>query len=311
MLHQRGHGDDVHVAPREDGHHVFPLAAQMPQGGDGQQPGVLHDHLVLFHHVQEGVHQLSVVNGEDVVQILLDVGEDLVPGRLDRHAVGDGVHAGQGDDMARVQAGAHGGRPGGLHPDDLYIGVEQLGQGGHPRGQSAAADRHQDDVHVGQVGEDLIGDGALAGGQHRVVEGVDIGVALRLGELGGQLGGVVEGGPPEHHVGPVVLGVVYLHQRSGGGHHHRGAHPGVLGGIGHSLGVVAGGGGDQSPILLLLGEGADLVVGPPDLIGSRDLQVLRLDVYVILCGLGKSGGVDQRRGPDHAGQDTAGRLKIF
>ena len=66
--------------------------------------------------------------------------------------------------MARLQAGLHGGRAGGLHADDLHIGVEQLGQGGHTGGQTAAADGHQDDVHVGQVLEDLIGDGALAGG---------------------------------------------------------------------------------------------------------------------------------------------------
>ena len=67
--------------------------------------------------------------------------------------------------MARLQAGLHGGRPGGLYPNDLHMGVKQLGQGRHPGSQPAAPDWHQDGVHIGQVLENLIGDGALAGGQ--------------------------------------------------------------------------------------------------------------------------------------------------
>ena len=168
------------------------LALQVLEGGHGEQAGVFHHHLVLFHHIQEGVHQLGVGNGDDVVHVLLYIGEDQVAGGLDRHAVGNGVGGGQGDHVAGLQAGLHGGRAGGLHTDDGDVGFEELGQGGHAGGQSAAADGHQDHVHVGQVLEDLIGDGALSGGHAQVVEGVDIGEALLLGQLGGQGGGVVK-----------------------------------------------------------------------------------------------------------------------
>ena len=80
------------------------------------------------------------------------------------------------------------------------------------------ADGNEDHIHVGQVLEDLIGDGTLTGGQGQVVEGVDIGQALLLRQLGGQFGGIVEHLSVEHHVGPIVLGVVHLHQGGGGGH---------------------------------------------------------------------------------------------
>ena len=72
VLHQRGDGDDVHVASGEDRHHVFVLAVQVAQSGYGEQAGIFHHHLVLLHHIQEGVHQLVVVDGEDLVDVLLD-----------------------------------------------------------------------------------------------------------------------------------------------------------------------------------------------------------------------------------------------
>ena len=283
----------------------------MLQGGHGEQTGVLHDHLVPLHDVQEGLHQLAVLQGQHPVHVLLDIGEHQIAGGLYRHAVGDGAGGGQGDHMARLQAGLHGGRAGGLHADDLYIGVEQLGQGGHARGQTAAADGDQDHVHVGQVLEDLIGDGTLTGGQGQVVEGVDIGQALLLRQLGGQFGGIVEHLSVEHHVGPIVLGVVHLHQGGGGGHDDSGGHTGGLGGIGYALGVVSGGGGNQAPGFLLVGEGADLIIGPSNLIRASDLHVFRLQIHVVAAALAEIGRVDQRCGPQHALQHISGFFELF
>ena len=266
---------------------------------------------MLFHHVQEGVHQLVVLDGEDLVHILLDVGEHLLPRRLHRHTVGDGLHPGQGDHMARLQAGLHGGRPRRLHPDHLHMGVEQLGQGGHPGGQPAPANGHQNHVHIGQILEDLVGDGALARGHGEVVKGVNVGQPLLLTQLGGQGRRVVKGLPLKDDPGPVVLGVIHLHQGGGGGHDHRGGDARSLGGIGHPLGMVAGGGGDQPPLLFLPGEGGALEVGPPDLIGPGDLHIFRFDVHVIPCGLGERGAVHQVGGVQHPFQHPTGRFEIF
>ena len=89
-------------------------------------------------------------------------------------------------------------------------------------------------------------------------------------------GGVVKGAAEEHHLRAQSLGVVYLHQRGGGGHDDDCPAPGLLGGHGYPLGVVARRGGDEAALALFLGEGADLIGRAPDLIGAGDLQVLRL-----------------------------------
>ena len=118
------------LPPERMADHVLVLAVQMIQGGDGEQTGVFNDHLVLLGHIEEGVHQLGVINGDDLVDVLLDIGEHQIAGSLDRHAVGDGGDVLQRHHMARFHTGLHGGRAGGLHADDLHIGVEQLGQRG-------------------------------------------------------------------------------------------------------------------------------------------------------------------------------------
>ena len=140
---------------------------------------------------------------------------------------------------------------------------------------------------------------------------MDVGQSLLLGHLRGQLRGVVKDLAVEHHPGAVVFGVVHLHQGGGGGHDDGGRHPGGLGGVGHPLGVVAGGGGDQSPVLLLLGEGADFIVGPPELVGPGGLHVLRLEVDRVSAGFGQVGGVNQVGGPQNALKDAPGRFEGF
>ena len=141
--------------------------------------------------------------------------------------------------MAYLQAGLHGGGALRLHADDYDVGVEQLGQGGYACGQSAAADGDQDYIHVGEVLEDLIRNGALAGGHSKVVEGVNIGQPLLPGQLGSFFSGLIKNFAMKDNPGAIVLGVVYLYQRGGSGHHDGGGHPRRLGGIGQPLGVVA------------------------------------------------------------------------
>ena len=211
--------------------------------------------------------------------------------------------------MARFHTGLHGGRAGGLHADDLHIGVEQLGQRTDAGGQTAAADGHQNDVHIGQVAEDLIGDGALAGGHGQIVEGRDVGHALALGQFHGLGGSVVKRGAVEDDLRSVALGVVHLQHGGGGGHDHRGADACMTGSIGHALGVVARGGGDQAEGLLLLGKGADLKIGAADLIGAGHLHIFRFQVNIVAAGSGKRRGVDQVSLVNDTGEHAPGGFK--
>ena len=310
MLYNGRHGDHIHIAAGENGHHIFPLKIQVLQSGDREQAGVLHHHFVLLHHIQEGLHQLRVGDGDDVVHIFLYIGEDQIAGSFHRYAVGDGVGGGESDHVTRLQTGLHGGGALGLHANDGDIGVEQLGQGGHAGGQPAPADGDQDHVHIGQVLEDLIGDGALAGSHLQVIEGGNVGEPLLLGQLGGLFRRLVEDLPVKDDVGAVILGVVDLDQGSCGGHDDGGGDAGGLGGIGQSLGVVAGRGGNEPPALLVVREGTDLIIGPADLVGPCDLHVFRFQIDLVSTALRQGRGMDQVGGADHALQHAAGSFEL-
>ena len=66
----------------------------------------------------------------------------------------------------------------------------------------------------------------------------------------------------------------------GGGHDDGGGDVGVLGGVGHALGVVAGGGGNETGGFLLLGQGADGVIRAANLVAvSYTHLVSYLPVY--------------------------------
>src|SRR5699024_4875191 len=116
--------------------------------------------------------------------------------------------------------------------------------------------------------------------------------------------------PVENDVGAVVLGVVDLDQRSCGGHDDGGGNAGGLGGVGQSLGVVAGRGGNQAAAFLVVREGADLIIGPADLVGPCDLHVFRFQIDLVSTALRQGRGVDQVGGADHALQHAAGSFEL-
>ena len=140
---------------------------------------------------------------------------------------------------------------------------------------------------------------------------MDVGQAILLAPPCRFLCRVVEGGAVEDHIGTVVLGVVHLDEGRGGGHDDGGGDVGMLGGIGHALGVVAGGGGNETGGFLLVGQGADGVVCAANLIGTRDLHILRLQVDVIASGLGEKLGVNEARVVQNAFEDVTCRFEII
>ena len=58
LLNDAGHCDDVHIAAAEDGYHFFAPAANVFESGNCQKAGILDDHFVIFHHIEEGDHQV-------------------------------------------------------------------------------------------------------------------------------------------------------------------------------------------------------------------------------------------------------------
>ena len=196
-----------------------------------------------------------------------------------------------------------------LHAYDLAAGHQVLNGIGRPRDQSASADGHEEDVAVRQLSAQLQTDGALPGHDPIVVEGMDEGELLLLAQPRGLRVGVVVHPGHQHHIGTVAAGGLDLAQgrplrnADGGGNAH------AAGGKGHALCVVSGGAGDDAPLFLLVGEGGDLVVSPPQLEGARLLQAVRLQIKVAVghdVPRGHNGGVVY-----HRIQDPLGFLQHF
>ena len=120
-----------------------------------------------------------------------------------------------------------------------------------------------------------------------------IGQALFLAELQGHGSGLVKAAALQHHMGTVVLGVVDLDQRRGGGHNDGSLNACPLGRKRNALGMVACGGRNQPLGLLLVGEGGDLIARATHLISACDLHILRLNVNLAPSAFGVVGAVNQ------------------
>ena len=249
-------------------------------GGDAHRACALGHQLLLFQHGQDGAGDLALADRHHLVYVLTAHLERQVAGGLDFDAVGHGVHAGEGDDLALAQGFGHAGRAGGLHADDAAVGLQALHGVGEAGDEPTAADGHEDHVHIRQLLQNLQADGALAGHDAVIVEGMDEGEALLVPQAHGLSVGIVVHAGDEDHVRAIAAGGLDLGKGRALRDAYRGLDAHIAGGEGHALGVVAGGAGDDAALLLLVGKGGDLVVRAPELERAGLLQAVGLQVKV-------------------------------
>ena len=305
---QHGH---VHIAAGQQGAHGLAPQVHLAVhgGGDAHGSRALGHQLLLLQHRQDGPGDLVFADGHHLVHILAAHFKGQVPGGFHLDAVGDGVHAGQGQNMPGLQGVHHAGGSGGLYADDLAGGLQMLHGIGQTRDQSAAADGHQDHVHIRQLLQNLQTDGALTGHDPIVVKGMDKGQPLLIPQAHGLGIGVVIHAVHQHHVGPIAAGGLDLGDRSPGGDADGGGDLHIPGGKAHALGMVACGAGDNAPALLLVGQGGDLIVRAPQLEGPRLLQAVRLQIKVAVRHQARR--VQHRGLVDNGGQHPACVLEHF
>ena len=285
-----GQGGDIHVAAGHHAHGLLGRGIHLAEhaGGHGGGAGALGDGLLALHQSQDGGGDLVFGDGDDLVHVLLAQLEGQLAGSQDVDAVGDGVAVGHGGDLAGSAGLIHGGHGAGLDADDLAVGLQALDGEGDAADQAAAADGADHLLHVGELLQNLQADGALAGNDVGVVEGMGEGVAVELGQAVGLPGSVVIHAGDQDHFRAVALGGLHLADGGAGGHADDGLDAQLGGGQGDALGVVAGGAGDDTALGLIGGQRTDLVVSAADLEGTGQLQVLSLDVQIVRdlgCGI--------------------------
>ena len=182
-----------------------------------------------------------------------------------------------------------------LHPDDLDARNESLGRHRGPRNEPAAADRHDDRVEIGPVGQQLERDSPLPGDDRRVVIGVDKGQALFARE---RLCRFARGGKAvasEHDLGAERFGVIDFDERRALGHDDRRRDAETPRMVGDTLGMVAGRHRDDAGAALAGGQGQKLVQGAAFLERAGAMQGLQLQPDLGPGELGQCRGGDGRR----------------
>ena len=120
---------------------------------------------------------LRFLHDHDLVHVALGQLEGELSRRRRGQPVGDGVDAFEGHDPPCLQRAVHAVGARRLGSDHLHVRPLLLQVERDAADQAAAADRHQDGVNVLEVAQQLDGDGALAGDDVGVVEGMHEGGA--------------------------------------------------------------------------------------------------------------------------------------
>ena len=115
---------------------------------------------------------LVLGDGDDVVHILLAELVGQLTGSLDLNAVCEGGDGRKGLVFVLMEGAVHTGCALGLHTVDLDLRLEALDGEGHAGDESAAAHRHDNGIHIGQLVENFEADGTLTGNDLLVVVGV-------------------------------------------------------------------------------------------------------------------------------------------
>ena len=109
-----------------------------------------------------------------------------------------------------------------------------------------------------------------------VIKGVDEGQAFALADIIGFGLGFVEVQAAQHDLCAMAAGLLDLAEGRGAGHHDRGGDAEATGMIGHALGMVAGGSGDDACLALGFRQVGETVQGAALLEGGGELEVLEL-----------------------------------
>jgi hypothetical protein len=167
-----------------------------------------------------------------------------------------------------------------LHSIDLDAWVDSLEEECHACEKTSATHGHHHRIHVRVLLQQLHRDRAGTGNYLRIVEGMNESSSLFLGELHRILVRFAERLPRLHDPRTKLARALHFGVRSIAGHDDDTVDAQAGGMVGDCLGMVAGGGADDSSGTLLRRELEQLVQRSALLVRTRDRQMLLLDVQL-------------------------------
>ena len=272
---------DVDVTTTNDGADALAAKARnasLGDGGDGGGASALGHCFFLLEQGEDRVGDLFFRDGDDIIDVVRDVGERQVADLSHGDAVGECCRLGHFDERVLFDGGLHRGQDLGLDANDLDLGVGLLDGASDPGDQPAAADGDDDRVEVGVLLEQLEADGALTRDHGAIVEGVREDAVFFLFDLTRLAVGGVIVTAVEDDLCAELARAGDLDQRGSFGHDDLGRHPQPGPVVGDGLCVVSCARGDDASASLLGRQGHQLVAGAALLEGAGDVMILELEV---------------------------------
>mmetsp|Transcript_9617 Transcript_9617/g.22294 ORF Transcript_9617/g.22294 Transcript_9617/m.22294 type:complete len:496 (+) Transcript_9617:394-1881(+) len=250
--------------------------------GDAHRPGGFEDGAGVLEHVLDRGADGVGVDEDVVVDQLTGYAEGLLADQLDRSAVRKQTDVLQLHALAGLDRADHGVGVCRLHADDPDFGAQRLDVGRDAGDQAAAADRNEDRVNGARMlAQHFHRDGALAGDDVGVVEGVDEGQPLRALEFLGMGEGVAETLSMQHDLAAMAAYRVDLDLGRGHRHHDDRPTAELACRQGDPLCMVACRGADDAGSTLLGAQLRHLVVGAAQLEAEDVLLVLALQPHLV------------------------------
>ena len=193
---------------------------------------------------------------------------------LDGDTVGNGGNGVQTGDLVVVNGLVHAGCTACLYAVNLDIRVQLLNGKCHAGDQSAAANGDDHCVHVCHLIQNFQTDGALSGDDVFIVERMNKGVVVFFLKLHSLVVGIVIDTLDHADLCTVTLGSFYLGDRRTVRQADERLHVVLCRSQSHTLCVVAGRAGDDTPCLFFFCQLGHHVIGTANLERTGDLQVL-------------------------------------
>ena len=286
---------EVHVRAAQDGRQRRALRAgpldPLPQAGDPQRAGRLHDRSRVVEDLLDRGADLVVRHAHDLVHRLPDDRKRDLSHLAHGDTIGKDADAIEHDRAACRHRLEHGVGLVGLHANHANAGAERLDVAGDPGDQPASSDGDEDGRHIAEaVTKDLVADRALAGDHQWIVERMDEREPRRLDDAVTVGLGIRVAVAREDHFGAHLAHGLHLDLGRGLRHHDDGAKTEVARRVRDALSMIPRAGRNDSPPALVVGHVRDAVVGAAELEAEDGLKIFAFEEHPVLEPRRQSGG---------------------
>ena len=283
------------------------LAGQ--QCGDAGGAGRLQQNFAALENEANGIAQCVVVDEDDVVNKFLDVRKRTGACNRCGKSIGDGVDAVETNRRVLLERARHGGCANGFDTNDARGRAQRFDGGGNAGDETAAADRYNDDVDIGQILDDLETNRALTGHDKRILVRMHECEAALFAQLLHLLERLEHVAVQDDFSAVASAGIDFGLRRVRR-HDNRAGNSFSSGAVGEGLRMIAGGDADHAARFFLRAQMMQAVEDTARLEGAGFLKAFGLEIHITAGAGGERARSEQGRVVDLAGDVLCGGADV-